>query len=142
MRSRLRRAPRRDARRAAAGMARLFRCAASSSSSSRRCRSLAYGGNGRVSGRRVPDGLYIVRLVYRSTVLAAHPLRIDATAPRLAGLRFGDGSSQFKGDTDLLTTVSPNGDRFRDLARVRFNLTEPATVTLEVSRTVKTPRPF
>jgi hypothetical protein len=107
-----------------------------------RRRSLAYGWNGRVSGRRVPDGLYIVRLVYRSTVLAAHPLRIDATAPRLAGLRVGNSSSQFKGDTDLLTTVSPNGDRFRDVARVRFTLAEPATVTLEVSRTVKTPKPF
>jgi hypothetical protein len=104
--------------------------------------SLAYGWNGRVSGQRVPDGLYIVRLVYRSAVLAAHPLRIDATAPRLARLRVGNGSSQFIGDTDLLTTVSPNGDRFRDVARVRFTLTEPAAVTLEVSRTVKTPKPF
>ena len=105
-------------------------------------RSLAFGWNGRVDGRRVPDGRYVVRLVYRSTVLAAHPLRIDATAPRLAGLHVGNGSSQFIGDTDLLTTVSPNGDRFRSVARVRFDLTEPATVTLEVSRTVKTPRPF
>jgi len=105
-------------------------------------RSLAFGWDGRIRGRRVRDGEYVVRLVYGWRVLATHPLRIDATAPRLSKLRVGNGSSQFVGDTDYLTTVSPNGDRFRDVARVRFRLAEPASVTLEVSRTVKTPRPF
>ena len=104
--------------------------------------SLAIGWHGRVAGRRVPDGRYTVRLVYGRRVLATQPLRIDTKAPQLASLRVGNGSSRFVGDTTLLTTVSPNGDKFRDVARVRFTLAEPAVVTLEVSRTVKTPRPF
>jgi hypothetical protein len=103
---------------------------------------LDLGWNGRIDGRRVPDGRYLARLVYAGRVLATHPLRIDSTAPRLTKLRVGNGSSRFVGDTHLLTTVSPNGDRFRDVARVRFRLAEPATVTLEVSRTVKVPHPF
>ena len=104
--------------------------------------SLAIGWNGRIAGHRVPDGRYVVRLVYGPRVLATQPLRIDTTAPRLANLRIGNGSSRFAGDTRMLTTISPNGDRFRDVARVRFRLAEAAAVTLEVSRTVKTPRPF
>jgi uncharacterized protein (DUF2141 family) len=107
-----------------------------------RRRALAVGWNGRIRGARVPDGRYVVQLVYRRRVLAAQPLRIDATPARLTNLRVGNGSSRFVGDGGLLTTVSPNGDRFRDVARVRFRLAEPATVTLEVSRTVKTPHPI
>jgi hypothetical protein len=104
-----------------------------------RRRFLSLGWDGRIRGRRVPDGDYEVRLVYRSSILATHPLTIDATAPKLVNLRVGNGSTPFTGDTKLLTTVSPNGDGVRDFARVRFRLTEPATVTLDVTRTVKVP---
>src|SRR5437763_380029 len=38
---------------------------------------LAIGWDGRIRGRRVPNGRYIVRLVYRSAILATAPLRID-----------------------------------------------------------------
>ena len=38
---------------------------------------LAIGWDGRIRGRRVSNGNYLVRLVYRSSVLATAPLRID-----------------------------------------------------------------
>ena len=95
--------------------------------------------DGRIAGRRVPDGGYLVQLVFGSHVLASQPLRIDTHAPKLGGLRVANGSTPFAGDNSLLTTVSPNGDGFRDVANVRFNLREAATVTMEVTRTVKAP---
>src|SRR3954454_1873753 len=52
-----------------------------------RRRFLTFGWNGRIRGKRIKDGAYVVRLVYRSRVLAEKPLAIDATAPALAGLR-------------------------------------------------------
>ena len=60
-------------------------------------------------------------------------------APQLLDLRIDNGSTPFAGDSSLLTTVSPNGDGFRDVANVDFTLSEPATVTMEVTRTVKKP---
>jgi hypothetical protein len=101
---------------------------------------LAVGWDGRIGGRRIPDGHYLVKLVYRSTVLATAPLHIDTHAPRLSGLRVDDNSPPFAGDTALLTTVSPNEDGLRDEARVHFRLREQATVTMDVTRTVKVPR--
>ncbi len=56
-------------------------------------------------------------------------------APQLLHLRVGDGSTPFAGDRTLLTTVSPNGDGFRDAAVVRFALTAPATVELDALAT-------
>jgi hypothetical protein len=60
-----------------------------------------------------------------------------AAAPgaRLVDLRVSDGSVPFAGDRRLLTTVSPNGDGFRDSAIVSFRLTRPATVSLDVVAT-------
>src|SRR5262245_31868646 len=104
-----------------------------------RRRFLTVGWNGRIEGKRVRDGRYVVRLLYRSDVLAEQPLTIDATAPALHNLRIGTRSPRFDGDTRLLTTVSPNGDGLRDVARIRFRLSEPATVRLEVTRPVKVP---
>ena len=46
-----------------------------------------------------------------------------------------NGSSPFAGDHRLLTTVTPNGDGFRDRAIVRFTLDVPATVKAEAVRT-------
>jgi len=64
--------------------------------------------------------------------------------PRLLGLRVSNGGTPFAGDTPWLTTVSPNGDGFRDRALIRFKLDSAATVTAlvvaadEVRRPVKT----
>jgi N,N-dimethylformamidase beta subunit-like protein len=53
----------------------------------------------------------------------------------LNGLHVTNGSRPFAGDRRLLTTVSPNGDGFRDRAIVSFRLRRAATVRLEVLRT-------
>ena len=55
--------------------------------------------------------------------------------PRLVDLRVTNGSTPFLGDGPLLTTVSPNGDGFRDAAHVEFALSAPATVELAVIQT-------
>jgi hypothetical protein len=102
---------------------------------------LATGWDGRIRGHRVADGRYVVRLVYRSAVLATAAVRIDTGPPRLRYLHVDNGSSRFTGDGRMLTTISPNGDKFRDNANVRFSLGETATVTMDVMRTVKAPHP-
>jgi hypothetical protein len=102
----------------------------------------AFGWDGRLAGRRVPDGPYAVQLVLGSTVLATQSLRVDTHPPQLLQLSIDNGSSPFKGDTRLLTTVSPNADGFRDGANVTFILREQATITMEVTRTVKVPHPI
>ena len=56
-------------------------------------------------------------------------------APQLLGLDVTNGSTPFLGDGPLLTTVSPNGDGFRDAAHVRFRLSVPAKVGLTVIQT-------
>jgi hypothetical protein len=102
-------------------------------------KTLSVGWNGRIAGKPVRDGFYQVRLVYGSAVLAVAPLRIDTHAPTLSGLHVDNGSSRFAGDNALLTTISPNGDGFRDHANVTFTLAEAATITMDVTRTVKVP---
>src|SRR4051812_33322225 len=62
---------------------------------------LSFGWDGRIDGKRVPDGRYVARLVYRSTILATAPLRIDGTAPELASLRVDNGATPFSGDNAL-----------------------------------------
>ena len=52
-----------------------------------------------------------------------------ALAPALHDLHVTNGSAPFAGDRRLLTTVSPNGDGFRDRAIVHFRLTQPARRT-------------
>jgi hypothetical protein len=104
-----------------------------------RGKTLAIGWNGRIGGKLVRDGFYQVRLIYASAVLATAPLRIDTHAPTLHNLHVDNGSTRFVGDNALLTTISPNGDGFRDHANVTFGLSESATITMEVTRTVKVP---
>jgi hypothetical protein len=58
-----------------------------------------------------------------------------ALAPALQDLHVTNGDRPFAGDRRLLTTVSPNGDGFRDEAIVHFRLTQPATVDLDVVAT-------
>ena len=61
-------------------------------------------------------------------------------APQLLDLRIDNSSTPFAGDSSLLTTVSPNDDDFRDVAQVHFLLKARATVTMDVTRTVKAPQ--
>ncbi len=96
--------------------------------------------DGTLGGRRVHDGYYRVELVSAGRVIADARFRLDATPARLDRLRISNGSSPFAGDGPLLTTVSPNGDHFRDYARIRFDLSEPAAVTLDVETTVAATR--
>jgi hypothetical protein len=66
--------------------------------------------------------------------------RKPAAPPQLLDLRIDNGSTPFAGDSSLLATVSPNDDGFRDVARVHFRLKTAATVTMDVTRTVKVPQ--
>jgi hypothetical protein len=58
-----------------------------------------------------------------------------APGPQLHDLRVSNGATPFAGDGPLLTTVSPNGDGFRDAARVSFRLDRRATIRAEAVRT-------
>jgi hypothetical protein len=58
-----------------------------------------------------------------------------ALAPSLQDLHVTNGSAPFAGDRRLLTTVSPNGDGFRDAAYLHFRLTRPARVDMDVVAT-------
>ncbi len=58
-----------------------------------------------------------------------------ALSPALQNLHVTNGSTPFAGDRRLLTTVSPNGDGFRDQAMVHFRLTRPARVAMDVVAT-------
>ena len=98
--------------------------------------------NGRLDGRRVQDGRYAVRITASGSgrIVAQRALRIDTVAPRLVGFRaFTRSRLPYAGDNALLTTISPNGDRVRDAARVSFTLTERATVRFAVTRTLSRP---
>jgi hypothetical protein len=99
--------------------------------------------NGMLAGARarVEDGRYLVRLLAGKRELATVPLRVDSTPPRLTEFRAHNRGARFAGDNDLLTTISPNRDGLRDVARLRFRLSEPARVRFEVSTTISVPTP-
>src|SRR3954447_9999750 len=90
------------------------------------------------------------RLV-RSGIVAAAGIAVAVAAvasvpaqpgpPRLLGLRVSNGGTPFAGDTPHLTTISPNGDGFRDRASIRFKLDRPATVEVKVVTTDEVRRP-
>jgi hypothetical protein len=65
----------------------------------------------------------------------AFALLSSGASPRLNDLSVSNGSRPFAGDRRLLTTVSPNGDGFRDRAIVHFRLDREASVRLDVLRT-------
>jgi hypothetical protein len=67
--------------------------------------------------------------------LTALLLAALALSPALQDLHVTNGSAPFAGDRRLLTTVSPNGDGFRDAAIVHFRLTRPARVRLDAVAT-------
>ncbi|MGI9111130.1 MAG: N,N-dimethylformamidase beta subunit family domain-containing protein [Gaiellaceae bacterium] len=97
--------------------------------------------NGKLIGARVRDGSYRIRLVAGARELASSPLRIDRIAPRATDFDVHTRSrTPFAGDSDRVTTISPNGDGLRDVARIRFTLSERARVRFEVTRTVSAPQ--
>jgi hypothetical protein len=55
--------------------------------------------------------------------------------PQLLGLHVTNGSTPYLGDRRLLTTISPNGDGFRDAAHIVFRLASPARVGLAIVQT-------
>src|SRR5215510_2189710 len=61
--------------------------------------------------------------------------------PHLLGLRISNGGTPFAGDTPWLTTVSPNGDGFRERALIRFALDQPATVEVRAVATAQVQQP-
>jgi hypothetical protein len=97
--------------------------------------------DGRLRGARVPDGRYLIRLVAGRRALASAPLRIDRTPPRLTNITASNRSRlPFQRDNERFTTISPNGDRLRESAKIHFKLTERARVHFEVTRTVSAPQ--
>src|ERR1051325_9670730 len=80
-------------------------------------------------------------LVAALAVAATGAAAPQAGPPRLLGLRVSNGGTPFTGDTPWLTTVSPNGDAFRDRALIRFALSSPATVEVSVVATDEVRRP-
>src|SRR5438105_9250677 len=68
-------------------------------------------------------------------MVTAALLATMALVPSLQDLHVSNGSAPFAGDRRLLTTVSPNGDGFRDAAVVRFLLTRAATVRMDAVAT-------
>jgi hypothetical protein len=74
-----------------------------------------------------------------AVVLSGSANGARTAAPQLLDLSIDNGATRFAGDTQLLTTISPNGDGFRDAANVHFRLRAGATVTMDVTRTVKVP---
>jgi hypothetical protein len=93
---------------------------------------------GKVCRLATRTGLVVVLAV--SLASAAAPAVRVAPAPKLLDLRVSNGSTPYAGDRPLLTTVSPNGDGFRDRAVVGFRLTKSATVELDVLQTVNVKR--
>jgi hypothetical protein len=91
--------------------------------------------DGTLAGKPVGNGYYQGQLVANGRVAAAAGFRLDRTPALLRRLRIASNSTPFAGDGPLLATLSPNDDGFREYVRLAFDLTEPATVQLDVLRT-------
>ena len=105
-----------------------------------RRRFLDFRWNGRLGSRRIWDGDYRIRLVDGFNVVATSPLRIDQTPARLLNIHARNRDRMpFQGDNKRLTTISPNGDKLRESAKIGFTLNEPAQVHFEVTRTLSSP---
>ncbi len=98
--------------------------------------------DGKLDGKTPADGEYRVRLVSAGRSLGTAPLTIDRTAPRLTAFRAYTRTARFRGDGPLLTTISPNGDGRRDVAKLEFRLDEDAKVHFEVARTTFVAEPI
>jgi hypothetical protein len=80
-------------------------------------------------------GVIAVGLSLGASASGAAAPRTAPVRPTLTWLAVTNGDSAFAGDWRLLTTISPNGDGFRDRASIHFRLREPATVTIVVGWT-------
>src|SRR3954471_15243679 len=67
---------------------------------------------------------------------AAHGQRLV-----LDSVRLGNGGVPFVGDGPMLTTISPNGDGYRDRAGVSFHLSRRALVRLQVRESMNRDQP-
>jgi len=79
--------------------------------------------------------MLLVRVALLAVALAASGAASPPTSSPLAWLAVTNGDSPFAGDWRLLTTISPNGDGFRDSALIHFRLRRAATVTVVVGWT-------
>ena len=61
------------------------------------------------------------------------PAASDSRAPGIRDVVVSNGGVPYAGDRLTLTTISPNGDRYRDRALIRFRLDERATVKVVVA---------
>ena len=81
-------------------------------------------------------GIRTVALVLLIGALSFGPgSRASLGSPQLTGLSVSNGTARYAGDGSLLTTVSPNGDGYRDRALIRFHLSERATVEIAIAAT-------
>jgi hypothetical protein len=83
------------------------------------------------------SSLLLALLVGATTAAARAP---SASAPALSGLGIGNGGRPFAGDGRRLTTISPNGDGYRDRAVIAFRLDRPALVRMTISQAKPDPR--
>jgi hypothetical protein len=90
---------------------------------------------GTLAGKPVANGYYQAQLVANGRVAASAGFRLDRLPALLRRLRIASNSTPFAGDGPLLATVSPNGDGLREYVRIAFDLSEPASVQLDVQRT-------
>jgi hypothetical protein len=74
------------------------------------------------------------------TVTTAAVGATELRAPELHDLAIENGGRPFAGDGRVLTTISPNGDGYRDRAVIRFRLDRDATVRLAISQAKPDPR--
>jgi hypothetical protein len=84
------------------------------------------------------EGVVVIAVCAIAAVSIAGSLACASAAAGTQTLPFDldstidNGATPFAGDTLRATTLSPNGDGFRDTAYVRVHLTAPATLRLEV----------
>ena len=83
-------------------------------------------------GRRLPDP------ARRRAAGARHLPAPRSTRPRRRSRTSEPeiGPAPFRGDNERYTTISPNGDKLRESAKISFTLNEPAQVHFEVTRTI------
>src|SRR3954469_2293814 len=89
--------------------------------------------------------LRVVPLALVALLLVPAPAtsgRRDRVAPTIAHLRVDNGGAPWRGDSPQLATVSQAADSLRTSATIRFDLSEPATVTVELARTLRATSPL
>jgi hypothetical protein len=83
-----------------------------------------------------PVALILVVVLLVPVSFASEPSHAAALVPATAD----NGDSPFAGDGPLLTTISPNGDGFRDAAAIRIVLPRPSRVELDITEARRRPK--